>query len=177
MYHQGRISKGPSGIIFIRMTAYECYGISNQWQIVCVLNSLFRLTTKKLWMVCITGPLREESTRANNVEIIWWHNVIMCITHWHAVISFITGVGADADDSQGDCSISQRDGTVTQSLPRGGAHITWSPHQSQRGRWEVSIMGLLSGYPSGEVSATQLKIKHPCMKSLAVNLQIRVAAT
>ena len=47
----------------VTVMSQECHGISNHWQLDCLLNSLFRLTTTtKIPKLCITGPLWGEST-------------------------------------------------------------------------------------------------------------------
>ena len=48
-------------IQYITVTSHECFGISNNWQLDCLFNSLLRLTWKKTPMLCITGPLWGQS--------------------------------------------------------------------------------------------------------------------
>ena len=43
--------------LFITVMSHECPNISNHWQLSYLLNNLIRLTSKKTYKPCITGPM------------------------------------------------------------------------------------------------------------------------
>ena len=46
----------------IAVTSYERHGVSNNWQLACLFNTLFGIKARKISKHHITDPLREESS-------------------------------------------------------------------------------------------------------------------
>ena len=58
--------------------SHEHHGISNHWQLDCLSNSLFRITSQKTSKLCITDPLWGESTTGDlskrfHMLSLWTH--------------------------------------------------------------------------------------------------------
>ena len=64
----------------IQMTPHERHGVSNHWQLLCLLNNLFKPYSKTTSKVCITGPLwgddfphkRPVSRKCFHVILLSW---------------------------------------------------------------------------------------------------------
>ena len=56
----------------ITVMSHEHHGISNYQKLICLLNSLFRLTTKKTIKLWIAGPLWGKSTTKWQISTTKW---------------------------------------------------------------------------------------------------------
>ena len=79
-----------SNMYVITMMSNDCHGVSNQQKLCHLFNMLFNLTTKKIPLLCITGPMLMEYTSHWLVPLTkgqYFQNILLSMSwHYHIML-------------------------------------------------------------------------------------------